>query len=82
LSSGSGHGLSVKVVIVNQNLDDNSIKNEIIENLRTPNDYVIVNYKRGVLNQPGGGHISPHLVNVEIEEVDDYDMWGCLLDSA
>ncbi|SMG63487.1 2-methylthioadenine synthetase [methanotrophic bacterial endosymbiont of Bathymodiolus sp.] len=22
------------------------------------------------------------LVNVEIEEVDDYDMWGCLLDSA
>jgi hypothetical protein len=43
----------------NQNLDDNSIKNEIIENLRTPNDYVIVNYKRGVLNQPGGGHISP-----------------------
>lgn len=53
------HGLSVKVVIVNKNLDDNSIKNEIIENLRTPNDYVIVNYKRGVLNQPGGGHISP-----------------------
>ncbi|MEO1882822.1 MAG: phytochelatin synthase family protein [Methyloprofundus sp.] len=54
-----GHRLSVKVAIVNQELDDNSIKNKIIENLRTPNDYVIVNYKRGVLNQPGGGHISP-----------------------
>ena len=53
------HGLSVKVSIVNQNLDDTSIKNEIIENLRTPNDYVIVNYKRTVLNQAGGGHISP-----------------------
>ncbi|OQK16600.1 hypothetical protein AU255_01460 [Methyloprofundus sedimenti] len=53
------HGLSVKVSIVNQALDNTSIKNEIIENLRTPNDYVIVNYKRTVLNQAGGGHISP-----------------------
>lgn len=53
------HGLNVKVSIVNQNLDNTSIKNEIIENLRTPDDYVIVNYKRTVLNQAGGGHISP-----------------------
>lgn len=53
------HGLSVKVAIVNQDLDDTRIKNEIIENLRTANDYVIVNYKRSILNQPGGGHISP-----------------------
>ena len=53
------HGLNVKVAIVNQELDNSRIKNEIVENLRTPDDYVIVNYKRGVLNQPGGGHISP-----------------------
>ncbi|WP_428356534.1 phytochelatin synthase family protein [Methyloprofundus sp.] len=53
------HGLEVKVSIVNQDLDNTTIKQEIIENLSTPDDYVIINYKRGVLNQPGGGHISP-----------------------
>ncbi|RLA22561.1 MAG: phytochelatin synthase [Gammaproteobacteria bacterium] len=53
------HGLTTKIRIVDQSLDNKTIKNEIIENLRTPDDYVIVNYKRSVLNQPGGGHISP-----------------------
>ena len=53
------HGLRVNVAIVNQELNNATIKNEIIQNLRTTDDYVIVNYKRGILNQPGGGHISP-----------------------
>ena len=53
------HGLHVKLGIVNQDLNNTTIKNEIIDNLMTPDDYVIVNYKRSVLNQPGGGHISP-----------------------
>lgn len=53
------HGLNTKVRVVNQNLKTKTVKQEIIENLRTANDYVIVNYKRSVLNQPGGGHISP-----------------------
>jgi len=53
------HGLSVKIGIVSRDLDNTDIKNAIIENLRSSNDYVIVNYKRSVLNQPGTGHISP-----------------------
>ncbi len=53
------HGLSVKLGIANQDLSNATIKNEIIDNLITPDDYVIINYKRTVLNQPGGGHISP-----------------------
>jgi len=53
------HGLSVKIGVVSHDQDNTDIKNEIIENLRSSNDYVIVNYKRSVLNQPGAGHISP-----------------------
>ncbi len=53
------HGLKTQVRVVNQDLDSEFIKKEIIKNLRTANDYVIVNYKRTVLNQLGGGHISP-----------------------
>ncbi len=53
------HGLIITVRIVTQEADIRTIKKEIIENLRVANDYVIVNYKRSVLNQPGGGHISP-----------------------
>lgn len=53
------HGLNTQVRIVNQVLDSKAIKQEIIQNLRRSGDYVIVNYKRSVLHQPGGGHISP-----------------------
>lgn len=53
------HGLDTKLVIVTPSQDAKSIKTEIIENLKTPDDYVIINYKRSILNQPGGGHISP-----------------------
>lgn len=53
------HGVHTKLVIVDKNLDNDAIKSEIINNLKASDDYVIVNYKRSVLNQPGGGHISP-----------------------
>jgi len=53
------HGISTKVVVVQQGMKDQVIKAELIENLITADDYVIINYKRTVLNQPGGGHISP-----------------------
>ncbi|NOQ12971.1 MAG: phytochelatin synthase [Methyloprofundus sp.] len=53
------HGLNTKVRVIDQHLDTQTIKKEIIHNLKTADDYVIVNYKRSVLNQPGGGHISP-----------------------
>ncbi len=53
------HGLNTQIRVVNQTLTIETIKKEIIENLRTADDYVIVNYKRTVVNQPGSGHISP-----------------------
>ncbi len=55
----TAHGLSTKVVVVQQGMSDQEIKAELIENLTTADDYVIINYKRKVLNQPGGGHLSP-----------------------
>jgi len=55
----TAHGASTKVVVVQQDISDQVIKAELIENLRTAGDYVIINYKRTVLNQPGGGHLSP-----------------------
>jgi len=55
----TAHGLSTKVVVVQQGMSDQVIKAELIENLTTTDDYVIINYKRTVLNQLGGGHLSP-----------------------
>jgi len=55
----TAHGLSAQIVVVQQSMSDQEIKAELIENLRTADDYVIINYKRKVLNQPGGGHLSP-----------------------
>jgi hypothetical protein len=53
------HNLVVKVEIVSQDLANTKIKQDLLANLQHPDDYVIVNYKRGVLQQAGGGHISP-----------------------
>lgn len=53
------HGLDITIRVLDQGLEAPFIKHEIIENLKTGNDYVVVNYKRTLLNQLGGGHISP-----------------------
>lgn len=53
------HGLSVTVRVVEDPSDEKSQKSEIIQNLKTEGDYVIVNYHRPELGQPGGGHLSP-----------------------
>ncbi|MCB0415630.1 MAG: hypothetical protein KDD50_14930, partial [Bdellovibrionales bacterium] len=53
------HGVQSKLRIVEKTLSDKVIKNELIENLKSKNDYVVVNYKRLLLGQEGGGHISP-----------------------
>lgn len=53
------HGANIKVRIVDHSLDNKTIRSEMIENLRTPDDYIIINYQRKILNQPGGGHLSP-----------------------
>ncbi len=53
------HGLAVTLRVVDDGLANAEIKNEMIANLKTAHDYVIVNYRRTVLKQKGGGHISP-----------------------
>jgi len=55
----SKHDLSVSATVVQELLKEEAQKAEIIKNLSTPNDYVIINYKRAILQQAGGGHISP-----------------------
>ncbi|HEY0093446.1 MAG TPA: phytochelatin synthase family protein [Archangium sp.] len=52
-------GLEVKLRIADDSLADATIKAELKDNLKTANDYVILNYFRPVLGQKGGGHISP-----------------------
>ncbi len=53
------HGLKVEVRVVDEGLDIATIRSELMKNLATEGDYVIVNFLRGGLGQPGGGHISP-----------------------
>jgi len=53
------HGLKTQVRVVDKSLDIETIKQEIIANLGTAGNYVVINYKRRILQQPGGGHISP-----------------------
>lgn len=53
------HGLKAEARVVTDSLDSKVVKKEIIENLSRAGDFVVVNYARKALNQPGGGHISP-----------------------
>jgi hypothetical protein len=53
------HDLDVKIRVADSNMSDEAIKSEIVQNLSTPNDYVLVNYTRKAVGQKGGGHISP-----------------------
>jgi hypothetical protein len=55
----SAQGLDVKLRVLDDSLKDAAIREELKQNLKTEGDYVIVNYFRPVLNQKGGGHISP-----------------------
>jgi hypothetical protein len=55
----TAHGLAVEVRVVDDRLTPAVIRAEIAKNLSTEGDYVLVNYSRGGVGQPGGGHISP-----------------------
>jgi hypothetical protein len=55
----AAHGLTVEVRVVDDKTSDESVRKELLENLRTPGDYAVVNYFRPALGQKGGGHISP-----------------------
>ncbi len=55
----SAHGLDATLRIVDDKLTDAAIRRELVANLSTPDDYVVVNFFRPVLGQKGGGHLSP-----------------------
>jgi hypothetical protein len=51
--------LNVTKHVVDDEVSSDEIKQILIKNLSTADDYIIVNYSRSGLKQPGGGHISP-----------------------
>ena len=53
------HNLTVTTGVVDAHADAARITQELAHNLATPHNFVVVNYSRRALGQPGGGHISP-----------------------
>lgn len=54
-----GNGLATRLVVVDSAMSERVIRTDLVENLAHAGDYVIVNYRREVAGQKGGGHISP-----------------------
>ena len=52
-------GLQSDIHIVTDATSDDLVRADLIDNLGRADDYVLVNYHRKVLDQEGGGHISP-----------------------
>ena len=53
------HGVESKLQIVDQTTTDDQVRKELVANLARAGDFVVINYHRKSLGQPGGGHISP-----------------------
>ena len=53
------HALRTRLVIVDDIMSEQAIRADLVENLKRRGDYVVVNYWREAVGQPGGGHISP-----------------------
>ncbi|MFL6661087.1 MAG: phytochelatin synthase family protein [Rhizobacter sp.] len=53
------NGLATRLVVVDDEVTDDVIRGDLVQNLRSPDDYVLVNYRREPVGQRGGGHISP-----------------------
>jgi hypothetical protein len=53
------NGLITRLVIVDDKKVEQDIRTELVENLKSRGDYVIVAYRREAVGQRGGGHISP-----------------------
>lgn len=52
-------GLTSEIHVVADDTPDDTVRAAMVANLERADDYVIVNYSRKVLDQDGGGHISP-----------------------
>ena len=53
------HGAATRLVIVDSSKSEDAVRDELRRNLERGGDYVVVNYTRRAVGQPGGGHISP-----------------------
>ena len=53
------HGARVVTRVVDDSADAAAVQRELAANLAAGDDFVLVNYARRSLGQPGGGHISP-----------------------
>jgi len=53
------NGARTRLVVVDDQKPEAEIRRDIVGNLQTAGDYVVVNYRRELVGQPGGGHISP-----------------------
>lgn len=53
------NGASTRRVVVTDTLPETTIRADLIGNLQRAGDFVVVNYRRREVGQPGGGHISP-----------------------
>lgn len=54
-----GNGVRTRLVVVNDAIDEATVRADLVENLKRRGDYVVINYLRKAVGQPGGGHISP-----------------------
>ncbi len=55
----SANGVNVKVRVADTKLSNKTIRDELVINLQTAGDYVLINYSRKILGQGDAGHISP-----------------------
>ncbi len=53
------NGLATRMVVVDDSTSEAAIRDDFAAHLGRLGDYVLVNYRREVLGQQGGGHISP-----------------------
>jgi hypothetical protein len=53
------NGATTRLIIVDGSKAEQDIRTELVENLKSRGDYVIVAYQRAAVGQRGGGHISP-----------------------
>ena len=53
------NGATTRLIIVDGSKAEQDIRTELVENLKSRGDYVIVAYRREAVGQRGGGHISP-----------------------
>lgn len=50
---------ATRLVIVDEAHSDDAVRRDLVANLQRRGDYVVVNYRRELVGQQGGGHISP-----------------------